>query len=99
MALESTIEAYLVKRVEALGGICLKGDVPGRRFIDRICILPGGLTAYAELKRSKTAHRRKHQTETLKQLTDMGHLALFVFSRNDVDSFIIACKAWKKINA
>lgn len=93
MTLESTIEAYLVKRVEALGGICLKGDVPGRRFIDRICIFPGGLTAYAELKRSKTAAKRKHQTATIEMLSALGHIAHFCVSKDEVDHFIKLCQA------
>lgn len=88
MTLESTIEAYLVKRVEALGGICLKGDVPGRRFLDRICVMPEGVTMYAETKRSRDAHKRKHQIETIKQLTLMGHMAGFCCTKEEVDQFI-----------
>lgn len=88
MTLESTIEAYLVKRVEALGGICLKGDVKGRRFIDRICILPGGVTIYVETKRPKGGRRSKHQEATIKTLQDMGHEAGFAYTKFDIECLL-----------
>lgn len=99
MALESTIEAYLVKRVEALGGICLKGDTPGRRFLDRICIMPGGVTMYAELKKSHDAHKRKHQLETINWLVNNNHIASFCCTRSEVDDFIEQYNKWRYYNA
>lgn len=93
MTLESTIEAYLVKRVEALGGYCLKGAIPGRRFIDRICVFPNGVTGYAEVKRPKKGRKEAHQIATIKRLTELGHIARFMCNQTDVDGFIIACRA------
>ncbi len=86
MTLESTIEDYLVKRVKALGGIILKGDVPGRVFVDRICILPGGRVVFVEVKRPKGGRREKHQTETIRRLVELGHEAVFVKTKEEVDA-------------
>lgn len=88
MTLESTIEAYLVKRVEALGGICLKGAIPGRRFLDRICIFPHGITVWVECKRPKYGRRERQQIYYITKLQDMGHEATFVENRQDVDGII-----------
>ena len=61
MTLESTIEAYFVKRIKALGGKTLKAAVPGARFIDRIAMLPNGVTIYAELKRPEGGRKSELQ--------------------------------------
>lgn len=86
MTLESTIESYLVKRVEKeMGGIALKGAVPGRRFIDRICFLSRGRTIIFELKRPKNGKRSRHQIETIRRLLALGHEAYFCKTREEVD--------------
>ena len=49
--LEKHIEAALVKRVKALGGMAEKFTSPGRRSVpDRIVTLPGGRVVFVELK-------------------------------------------------
>lgn len=49
--LEKTIEAYLVKRVKELGGLCEKFTSPGKRAVpDRLLTLPGGYILFVELK-------------------------------------------------
>lgn len=86
MALESTIENYLVNRVEALGGFTLKTDrVDGRRFVDRTCFLPGGRTLIIECKRPKGGRRQALQIWNINRLRDMGHEAYFVKTREEVD--------------
>ena len=48
---ESAIEARLVREVKKRGGLCYKFTSPGNPGVpDRIIILPGGRTVYAELK-------------------------------------------------
>jgi len=48
---EKTIEAALVKRVEALGGMCEKFVSPGRRSVpDRLVTLPGNRIVFVEVK-------------------------------------------------
>lgn len=87
MPLESTIEDYLVQQVKALGGFSLKGDrIAGRRFIDRICILPGGRTVYVECKRPKGGRYSVHQVETLDRLRELGHEVWRVKTRQEVDA-------------
>lgn len=49
--LEKDIEAALVRRVKALGGLCEKFTSPGRRSVpDRIVTLPKGRVIFVELK-------------------------------------------------
>lgn len=49
--LEKQIEAALVRRVKALGGLCEKFVSPNRRSVpDRIITLPGGRIIFVELK-------------------------------------------------
>lgn len=48
---ESLIEQTLVRRVEALGGLCEKFASPGRRGVpDRIISMPGGVVVFVEVK-------------------------------------------------
>lgn len=88
MTQESTIEAYLVKRINALGGIALKGAVPGRRFIDRICVLSDGVTLWVECKKPKGGRRTAHQEKTIETLLDLGHFAFFVKTKAEIDHVI-----------
>lgn len=87
--LEENVEGYLVRQIEARGGMALKGAVPGRRFIDRICVLPYGITAFVELKRPKGGVRSAHQIETIRRLKDeMHHVAVFLKTREEVDMLL-----------
>jgi hypothetical protein len=90
MTLESTIEAYVVKRVKELGGFSLKTDtVAGRRFVDRTCFLPLGRVVIFELKRPVGGHRRKHQIETVKRLMLLGHEVHFAKTKAVVDAILV----------
>ena len=52
MTLEKDVEAALVRRVKALGGLCEKFTSPGRRSVpDRIVTMPDGQIIFVELKR------------------------------------------------
>lgn len=52
MTLEKDVEAALVRRVKALGGLCEKFTSPGRRSVpDRIITMPNGQIIFVELKR------------------------------------------------
>lgn len=88
MTLESTIESYLVKRATALGGIILKGDIPSRRFLDRICIMPDGVTLWVECKRPSGGRRSKLQEDTIRRLLELGHQAFFVKTKEEVDAVL-----------
>lgn len=87
--LEYAVEDYLVKRVKALGGLALKSDkLPGQRFIDRTCILPGGRTVYVEVKRPSGGRRERHQIEIIERLQALGHEAYFVKTKEEVDELL-----------
>ena len=59
---ESVIEAELVKRVTALGGIADKVQVIGRRgFCDRLVVLPHGRIFLVECKRPRGGRLSPHQ--------------------------------------
>lgn len=89
--LETSVEDYLVDRVEKeLGGMALKGAVPGRRFLDRIVILPGGTTIYVECKRPKGGIYSAHQDETLDRLAKLGHRTARVKTKAEVDQLLEA---------
>jgi len=48
---ERVTEAYLVKSVRKLGGLCLKFTSPQNKGVpDRLCLLPGGLIFFVEVK-------------------------------------------------
>jgi hypothetical protein len=52
VTLEKDVEAALVRRVKALGGLCEKFTSPGRRSVpDRLITMPGGQIIFVELKR------------------------------------------------
>ena len=51
MMLERDVEAALVARVKALGGLCEKFTSPSARSVpDRIVSLPGGRVVFVEVK-------------------------------------------------
>lgn len=85
--LEGPIETYVVVTVKRLGGFSLKGDkIAGRRFIDRICILPGGRTVYLECKRPRGGRRSPLQIHHINWLREHGHEAHFVKTKEEVDA-------------
>lgn len=51
MQIENDIENYLIKKVELLGGLCMKFVSPGRRGVPDRIILIDGKTFFVELKR------------------------------------------------
>lgn len=49
---ESAVEENVCRQVRALGGVAWKWVSPGRSGVpDRICIFPGGMVIFVELKR------------------------------------------------
>ena len=86
--LENSVEKYLVEQVRKLGGMALKGDVKGQRFLDRVIILPGGATVFCECKRPQGGVYSRHQLETCERLEALGHRVLFIKNRAEVDMFI-----------
>lgn len=69
---ESTIEARLVREVKKRGGLCYKFTSPGNPGVpDRIILLPGGRTVYAELK-TEIGRLAKIQQWQIQQIRERG---------------------------
>ena len=82
---EKAIEAYLVRRVKDLGGVCLKYSNPGVvGYPDRVLLFPGGFVVWVELK-SKGKRPNKVQQLRHEQLRRLGHNVAVVESKQQVD--------------
>ena len=87
--LEKDIEAKLRKRVEALGGRCLKWTCPGWRGVpDRIVLMPGGRIYFVETKRPKGGKLGPLQTKWNEWLTALGFHVRTVWDTADLADFI-----------
>lgn len=85
---EKALEAYLVKRVKMLGGVALKYSNPTYTgFPDRLLLLPGGRTAWCELK-SRGKKPRAVQQARIQQLRELGQAVYVVSSRGEIEKMI-----------
>ena len=85
MILERDVEQRLARRVEALGGLCIKAGQDG--WPDRIVMLPGGVLVWVELKR-KTGKLSDLQRYRRAQLEQVGQRVQYLWSADAVDGFI-----------
>ena len=87
---ESVVEAELVRRVEALGGLCIKMQALGRRgFPDRLVALPGdNVVALAELKRPRGGVLSVHQQQYRDKLTALGVVIEVVADSADIERLL-----------
>ena len=75
---EKTLEARLVREIEARGGMALKYTSQFHRGIpDRIVLLPGGHTIFVELK-STGQKPTKLQMHAIRKLIKMGHQVVII---------------------
>lgn len=89
LILEKDIEAFLKKRVEHLGGKCLKFPAVFEEGIpDRLIILPGGRIAFVELKRPKDGKLSEMQKYQIKKLRKLGCRAYTAFNYAEVDKLL-----------
>lgn len=87
---EKAIEAYLVRKVKDLGGVCLKYSNPGVvGYPDRVVLLPGGFVVWVELK-SKGRKPNRVQQLRIDQLREMGHNVAVVDGKDQVDVLLQA---------
>ena len=85
---EKTLEARLVREIEARGGMALKYTSQFHRGIpDRICLLPGGLSIFVELK-STGKKPTKLQQHAMEQLDRMGHPNVVVDSTKKLEEVL-----------
>ena len=85
---EKTLEARLVREIEARGGMALKYTSQFHRGIpDRICLLPGGVTFFVELK-STGQKPTKLQDHAMKQLEKLGFSTRVIDSTESLDRLL-----------
>lgn len=85
---ESTLEHRLVREVERIGGRALKWVSPGNRGVpDRIVILPGGRTAFVEMK-APGKPLEPLQVKWAKTLRNFGFAVYKIDSNEGIDRFI-----------
>lgn len=78
--LEKDVEKALVQRILALGGMCEKFTSPGRRSVpDRICLMPGGVIFFVELKAPGKFPTRKQQLDHDRRRA-LGHTVYVISS-------------------
>lgn len=86
--LEKQIEAYLVKRVKALGGVAYKFVSPAHRGVaDRIVCLPDGSTHFVELK-TEGGRLSPLQQVFADEMARLGQNYCVLWSKEDVDTWI-----------
>ena len=85
---ESTIEKYLVERVKAHGGLCLKFVSPGRRGVpDRICLFPFGEMYFVETKAPKKGATPEQQREHIR-LFELGFTTHVISDVSQIDALL-----------
>lgn len=83
------MESYLRRKVESLGGICVK-FLPdfARGFPDRIVILPGGVLVWVETKRPVGGKLDPAQNVAHVLLRRLGQRVELVWSNEDADRLL-----------
>lgn len=85
---ESVIEAYLVKRVKALGGQCMKAKWIGRIGApDRRVLLPDRPPTWVELK-APGVKPEPHQLREHNRMRRLGELVEVIDSIEGVDAWL-----------
>lgn len=85
---EKAIEKYLTEQIKARGGLCLKfAGVAEAGYPDRLICLPGGITAWAELK-SKGKKPARLQQMRHAQLRKLGYRVYVIDSKDGVRELI-----------
>lgn len=88
--LEKDIEKALVKKVKALGGLCIKFTSPSMMGIpDRIVLLPKGKIGFVELKRPG-GKARPIQVKRIKDLEKLGFKVFTLDEKENIDEVIKA---------
>ncbi|WP_019213998.1 VRR-NUC domain-containing protein [Fenollaria massiliensis] len=88
--LEKDIEKALVKKVKALGGLCIKFTSPSMMGIpDRIVLLPKAKLGFVELKRPG-GKARPIQIKRIKDLKKLGFKVFVLDEKENIDEVIKA---------
>ena len=85
---EKDIERHLRLRVEKLGGLCYKWVSPSNSGVpDRIVMLPGGITAFVEVK-SPVGVLSTQQKVKMNKMKELGQKVYVLNSMNKIDELI-----------
>lgn len=87
MQIENDIENYLIKKVELLGGLCMKFVSPGRRGVPDRIILIDGKTFFVELKRPGGV-LRKDQLKMKEKFEKQGVSVYVVETKQKADTLL-----------
>jgi len=91
-ARENKVEKYLDSEIIKLGGITRKWVSPGRDGVpDRICLLPGGVVYFVEVKTVDGSVSEVQKREQ-KRIADTGAFVRTVFGEEEVDQLINCLK-------
>ena len=87
--IEKDVEEFLKKKVERLGGRCLKFPAVFEEGIpDRLVIIPRGRIVFVELKRPKGGRLSEMQKYQIKKLRDLGCRVYIVHNYAEVDAML-----------
>lgn len=85
---EKDIERHLRLKVEKLGGLCYKWVSPSNAGVpDRIIMLPGGITAFVEVK-SPVGVLSMQQRVKINKMKELGQKVYILNSMNKIDELI-----------
>lgn len=85
--MERVVEAYLVDKVKAMGGLAFKWVSPGADGVpDRIIIWPGGIVHFIEVK--EHTHVRAIQRFRLNELRKKGCTVMVLKGKEEVNEYI-----------
>jgi hypothetical protein len=88
MESEKDTEKYLIKRTEALGGMCRKFTCPNVRGVpDQVCFFPKGIIVWVEVK-SEGKQPEEHQVREIGRLISLEQDARVVDTKSAVDQLI-----------
>lgn len=88
--LEKQVEKYLVDEVKKRGGVAYKFTSPGHVGVpDRILVMPDGVLRFVEVK-APGKRPTLLQQRTIERLNSLGHVALWVDSKESIDEVLNA---------
>ena len=88
IVLEKQVEAYLIKRVKALGGMAYKFTSPAHKGVsDRIVCLPNGQTWFVELK-TEGGRLSPLQKVFASDMARMNQKYVCLWNKEQIDEFI-----------
>ena len=86
--MERDIEAYLVKRVKAIGGHAYKFVSPSNRGVaDRLVVLPNGVVWFVEVK-TEGGRLSPLQTLFIEQMKRLGQNVTVLWNKEEVDKWM-----------